>query len=241
MRLPIAAVVVVAGLVTAAPASALDRWWLGRSFEGLPLTHEEPGLVVYGDCELEPGEEGGCAAPLQIQYPRTRQRNPVALDIAAGRLYRVRGGGIAAEFGDGIDLLTGGSTVTVFSTSGQERRAVRQLRRRRASTAPPTLRPPHFPWPVLAELKRVQIAEGKYGSRRAISRATGVSPGRVRVRLRMVELLGSPALAEVAPPGISWRAVQRLRQIAFEADESGLRYAMKQYGVSRAFVRRALR
>jgi hypothetical protein len=229
----------VAAGAAAAPASALDRWWLGKEFERLPLTHEERGLFVYGDCDPEP--DGGCPPPLQVQNDTTCGRNPVALDVAAQRLHRLRGGGIVADYGDGIDLLTGGSTVTVFSTPARERRAVRAVRPRRAGEPPPQLRRPRLPWPVLAEVKRVAVAARRHDSRRAISRATGVSPGRVRVRLRLAELLGRDALAGVPAPRISWRTVRRYRQVAFWAQEFGPRAARERFDLTRAELRRIVR
>jgi hypothetical protein len=48
-------------------------YWVGESFEGLPLTriglHELGGGFIYGTCE-PPRDEGGCAPPLQIQTIR---------------------------------------------------------------------------------------------------------------------------------------------------------------------------
>jgi hypothetical protein len=223
-------------LAAAAPAVALDRWWLGEEFEGLPLTSEQGGLFVYGDCEESP-----CTPPLEVQNRTTCARNPVAIDLPPSRIYRVRGGGIAADYGDGIDVLTARSTVTVYSSSARERRAVKQLRRRRAEAPPETLRRPRFPWPVLAEIKRVAVAAQRHESIRGISRAIGVSRWRVRVRLRLAELLGDQALADVSAPGISWRRVQHYRQVAFWAHEFGAREAMKRYELTRRELRRIVR
>jgi hypothetical protein len=226
-------------LVAATPALALDRWWLGEDFDGLPLTHDEGGFLIYGDCDPEP--DSGCAAPVEVQNRRTCERNPVSVDIPARRVFGVRGSGIAADYGDGIDVLTYRSTVTVFASRTRARRAVDTLRRRRASAPPARLRRPRFPWPVLAEIKRVQIARRDHTSIRAISRATGVSRGRVRVRLKMADLLGRAVLADVAAPGISWRRVQHYRQVAFFAQELGPRFSRRHFDVSRAELRRIAR
>ena len=228
-------------LVSATPALAFDRWWLGEEFEGLPLTHDERGLVVYGDCEPPPEPEGSCTPPLQVQNSTTCTRNPVAIDVPPQRVYRVRGGGIAADYSDGIDLLAAHSTVTVFSSSSRERRAVEQLRRRRAETAPARLRHPRFPWPVLAEIKRVATAAAQYDSLRGISRATGVSRWRVRVRLKLARLLGGEVLADVSAPGISWRRVRHYRQVAVLGQELGARYVKRRWGVTRPELRRIVR
>jgi len=48
-------------------------FWLGKSFEGLPLTHSEHYVrgrasFIYGDCEAT--SDMGCAPPLEVQNVR---------------------------------------------------------------------------------------------------------------------------------------------------------------------------
>jgi hypothetical protein len=45
-------------------ASSAPVYWLGESFDGLPLTYSTERLLVYGDCE--PESDTGCAPPLQL-------------------------------------------------------------------------------------------------------------------------------------------------------------------------------
>jgi hypothetical protein len=51
-------------------ADSKPYYWLGKSFQGLPLTHAEPYVggrasFVYGDCEAK--SDMGCAPPLEVQ------------------------------------------------------------------------------------------------------------------------------------------------------------------------------
>lgn len=103
----------------------------GASVDGLPLTavqrvdaapnplepvRADAFTFVYGNCTVTPGDEGGCAPPVQIQiwpacernpsvYPPDEIRQPVKVRGVPGYLY---------EDGTRLELTTGSSTVVVF-------------------------------------------------------------------------------------------------------------------------------
>ena len=104
-------------------------YWVGREFEGLPLTHAErvgdEVLLVYGDCEIEDQgwfEDGGCAAPISIDHRPIRRWNPNVYRRTNGAPWgcggTIRGAPVAR--GDGIELYTGEWEITLYATSGRQ-------------------------------------------------------------------------------------------------------------------------
>ena len=239
----LAAVVGCTLLVPAPAAAAPADFWLGPSFEGLPLDVDtRGGFYDYGPCDPPPGSDGGCASALQVQNSTACERNPVAIDIAPNRIFRVRGGAIAALYSrDRVDVTTGRQAVAVFSLDRRAIRAVRALRRRSEPAPPRRLPRPVFPRAVREELVRVIVARRRYPTVRSIVRATGVPAWRVRVRLRIARLVGRGALRGVRPPARSWRAVQRDRQAALQANEFGERRTAREFRVTRRELRRMIR
>lgn len=243
---------IAVGMTALAPASGLREvatsstadgpWWLGQSFAGLALTHGEDGHYVYGDCDPS-GEETGCSPPLQVVNHSTCERNPVAIDFPPRRVFLLRGGGIAADYGDArIDLGTGDTTVVIFAHSDRlALSAARQLRRRGESAPSTRLPTPRYPRAVMEELKRVWVAFSRYRAVRGVARVTGLSPRMVEVRLRVARFLGSRAMRAVRVPHRSWQAVQRDRQVDFWAQEFGARDAMREFAVSRSQLGRIVR
>ncbi len=224
-------------------AEADDRspadFWVGPSFEGLAVKDE--GSFFYGDCEPPPGE-GGCAPPLEIQNSTTCERNPVALDVSPRRLFRERGGAIVGDYGDSFDVGVGGHTVTVFAdTRRRARAAVGQLRRRSQAAPPARLAPPAYPYRVRQELKRVLVARKRSPTARGIARRTGVPVRAVRTRLALGRLVGARALRGIPVPRRSWRAVEHDRQVSFTAGEESVGAAARQFRLTHAQVRRAVR
>ena len=126
-----------------APAEVRHQglYYLGESFDGLPLTHAESsadrkGFFVYGTCEPPPGSEGGCAPPLQVQNFPLARRHPSMFEVAPGtparcRRTRVRGVPAAVfETTDGaLEVYAGETVVVVSARPGQTMRAARALRR----------------------------------------------------------------------------------------------------------------
>lgn len=226
-------------------ALAAAPFWLGQSFEGLPLTTQQSGstggdLFVYGSCEAKP--DSGCSPPLQVQNATTCTRNAVGLDVVPRSIHRVRGAGIAATYErGGIDVSTGRTTAAVYtSTDRRAARAVAALRRR-SQSKPGSLPPPVFPPAVLKELKRVVVAWNRERRVSAVAAALGLRAAHVRTRLTVARLLPARALRAVEPPRRSWANIQRDRQVAFWAHEFGRRKAMEQFELGRAQVRRAVR
>jgi len=227
-------------LLAAADERPPENFWVGPSFEGLGFK-DDGGSVFYGDCEPPPGE-GGCAPPLEIQNSTTCARNPVALDVSPRRFFRERGGAIGGDYADSFDVSVGRQTVTVFSDSRRRARAaVGQLRRRSVGAPPARLAPPAYPYRVRQELKRVLVARKRSPTARGIARRTGVPVGAVRTRLALGRLLGARPLRGVSVPRRSWRAVEHDRQISITAKEESVRAAARQFRLTPAQVRSAVR
>jgi hypothetical protein len=230
-------------LLAAGPAAATPpRYWLGPQFASLPLTHDEPRLVVYGDCDPKPDQ--GCSPPLQVQSWTTCDRNPVGLDVLPARLYGHRGGGIVADYGGGagLNLMTGRSTATVFANRQRiARRALPALRRRTQDTPTRRLASPVFPIAVVRELKRVELAYRRATSVEAASRAIGLSAPVLRIRLRLARLLPAASLRGVRSPRRSIPAIERDRQVAFWVKQFSVRKAATQFGLTDEQVRRTVR
>ena len=145
--------------------SKLRPYWLGRVHRGLRLSRTLPEAYIYGDCDPPP--DGGCAPPYEVQHHASCARNPLSLDIHPRRVYAVRGGGIAADYGSMIDVGIGRHTVTVFAYShARAARAVQRLRRRGQSAPPASLPAPVYPEIVLQEIKRVDLAYARAPGRR---------------------------------------------------------------------------
>ena len=112
-----------------------DVPWPGEHADGLPLTTvlESPDHLsfVYGDCL--PGDDAGCAPPLEVQAWRACRRHHALYRSPlgpAGEAVTVRGvPGLAFEGRRRIELQTGRSTIVVFADSaGRASRAVAALR-----------------------------------------------------------------------------------------------------------------
>jgi hypothetical protein len=230
-------VICTGGQGGAADPPAPDQYWLGPSFAGLPLTDtgESPGTnstppdksFSYGDCELPEGE-GGCSVPANVQNWSSCYRNPIGLDRLPQKVFLVRGGGLAAQYeSTAVDIGTGNRTVTIYADYELVGAAMRELRPE-ADAEPQPLAPPVYPMPVLRELKR------------ASTKPSELAPEEVKLRLRIAELLGPDALADVPPPKMSVKTVERLRQLAFKAEFNFAETARKN-GLTKAELRRKIK
>ncbi|MGN6201309.1 MAG: hypothetical protein ACTHNY_02760 [Solirubrobacterales bacterium] len=237
-------------LLFAAPAGAnadggrldlTDGYWLGPYFAGLRLTHTEGfngTTFSYGDCEFPKGE-GGCSVPAQVQTTSSCDRNPLAIDRLPFRVFPVRGGGIGVEYErSGIDITTGGQTVTLYVDFELMTAALRDFRRR-TEPSPIPLAPPIYPPDALRELKRVTVAKERFGQIDAIARAIHLPPEEVEVRLQIADLLPPETLAGVKPPTLSTAAIERLRQLAFRT-QGNLSRAARIRGISKAALLRKI-
>jgi hypothetical protein len=114
-------------------ASSEPRYWLGEEFEGLPLTHADDRLIVYGDCD--PGPDAGCSPPLELQHWALGERHPSQFTEAPGRLADCRRGTLegtlVAAFSTtgGLEVYLGRTVLVVFAESQRAMRAVKSLRR----------------------------------------------------------------------------------------------------------------
>lgn len=226
-------------------ALAFAPFWLGPSFDGLPLTSQDSGsnvaeTYIYGDCTPPP--DGGCAPPAAVQNRTTCERNVVALDVVPSSVRLVRGGGIAAWYERGsVDVATGRTTATIFaSTSARAARAVRALRHE-SQSEPKPMSAPVYPPAVRDELKRVVVAVRGERSVARASRTLGLSRAHVCTRLQVARLLPARALAGAKVPVRSWKELARERQVAFWVQEFGLDEAVERFGLSGPEVRRAVR
>ncbi|HST68061.1 MAG TPA: hypothetical protein VLI94_00195 [Solirubrobacterales bacterium] len=228
----------------AASKSPEEAWWLGPYFAGMRVTHEPEAswdkFYAYGECELPEGE-GGCSPPAQVQTTTSCDRNPIALDRLPYEVYLLRGGGLAATYeSTAVDIGTGRQTVTVYTNEFPLVGAALSEVRLHSQPEPQPLAPPVYPLPVLRELVRVTAVEDKYGSVRAIAKATELAPAEARLRLRIAELLGPEALAGVRPPTMSIETVERLRQLSFNAQYDPVRTAREE-GISVAKLKQKVR
>jgi len=212
-----------------------DPFWLGPYFAGLRMAHSESfngTTFSYGDCELPKGE-GGCSVPAQVQTTSSCDRNPLAIDRVPFRVFPVRGGGIAVEYErSGIDITTGGQTVTLYARFELMTAALRDFRRR-TEPAPMPLAPPVYPLAALRELKRVTVAKERFEQLGAIARAIDLPAAEVEVRLQIAELLPPETLAGIKPPTLSTAAIERLRQLAFRTG-GNLSRAARIRGITKA-------
>lgn len=107
-------------------------YWLGETFDGLPLTHASERLLVYGDCE--PQSDTGCAPPLELQHWPLSERHPSKFSLAPGTptpcSRATINGTLVAEFPTtgGLEVYVGRTVVVIFSEWKRALRAVKSLR-----------------------------------------------------------------------------------------------------------------
>lgn len=220
----------VLGLATSAEGLTGDRevdpaemYWLGPYFAGGELDEREGPTdfrFSYGECDFPEGE-GGCLPPVEVMNFTSCEQNPIGLEYMPDEIRLLRGGGLAVVDGDDfeeegtweVEVGTGHQTFSVRADYELIGAALREVRTKSQSTPQPFI-PPVYPMPVLRELKRVTAVEKRLGEIGAIAEETGLSPDTVRVRLRIAELLGPDALADVPVPTMSTRTVKRFSQIA---------------------------
>jgi hypothetical protein len=111
--------------------SSEPRYWLGQEFEGLPITHVDGGLIVYGDCE--PQSDTGCAPPLELQHWRVADRHPSQFTTTPGTpapCVRGRLNGrlvVAFPTSGGLEVYLGETVVVIFAEWERMLRAARAL------------------------------------------------------------------------------------------------------------------
>jgi hypothetical protein len=216
-------------------------YWLGPSYRSLPLTATPSNSYIYGDCDPQP--DAGCPPPYEVQNAAICERNPFVIDFQSRRVFRVRGGAIAADYGEAsFDVGIGRHTVTVYAyTTARALRAVHHLRRRSQAEPPERLPAPVYPKAVLQELKRVAVAHRRLGSIRAVAQRIGLSRRAAETRLRMAKLLGPEPLDEVNVPERPWRVVRHERKVARFAEAIGRRATARRFDLTLPELRRIIR
>lgn len=237
----LAALLVVVLTARAAPHPAdAGPYWLGPSYLGLGLEVASPGSYVYGTCDPPP--DGGCVPPYDVQNHRICERNPLTGGGQPSRVYRLRGGAIAAVQGAGVEVGVGRQTVVVFAHTRALAEQAAEALRRGSEEAPVTNLPaPLYPRAVLRELKRVAMAIRRLGDVPAVARRLGMSAAAVRARKAIALLLPRGALAAVRVPDRPWSAVRRDQRVAYYAQAIGRRAAARRYGLRLAQVDRIVR
>ncbi len=109
-------------------------YWLGESYEGLPLTKiiryrydENIVLFIYGSCT--PGPDSGCAPPLSIRVEPYCMKPPERISPAVrGTPFEVRGA-VAEQISGDLRIWSGEVSVKVFTEGAASQvEAVEKLR-----------------------------------------------------------------------------------------------------------------
>jgi hypothetical protein len=172
-------------------------YWVGKRFEGQPLTAIERrfGLTtfIYGTCKPK-GEDGGCSPPLEVSVASICDRNALVLDRRPRARFVARGVPVL-DYGEWqFELAAGGSQMVVFAAPGRARRAIEALRAVGEQGAAGDLAAPRYPLYYLAELRRVGDAYAQTRSIRAVRDRLGISKSAVRFRLALGRELGAARL-----------------------------------------------
>ena len=218
-----------------------ETYWLGPYFAGLPLTDTRYQSFEYGQCKTFPGGEGTCPSPVLVENTTSCFTNPIRSSSKAEEISLVRGGGIAVPREEGVEVGTGRQTVGIRTTEPELVGAALRDVRRKSEAAPEPFAPPVYPMPVLRELKRVTVAEDRFDGIAEIAKATELEPNEVRRRLRIAELLGSDALADVPAPTMSVALVKRLSALAFGVQTHNLAHTAERHKMSAASLRKKIR
>lgn len=197
-------------------AAAHRLYWVGRSFEGLPLTgvSRDPGLTtfMYGTCTPPPGyDAGGCSPPLQIQVASICDRNALVLDVRPRARFVVRGVSVL-DYGEGRrELAIGESNVVVWANPARGRRAIGALRPVGRPARGSSLTAPRYPRYYVAQLRRVYDAYARTKSARAVRDELGISKSAVRFELALARELGAARLRRAGRAGRALKDIKRDR------------------------------
>lgn len=172
-------------------------YWVGSSFEGLPLTAitRRFGLTtfVYGSCKPA-GRNESCAPPLEISVASICDRNALAIDPMPRARFRARGVPVL-DYGEWrLELAAGASQVVVSAAPDRARRAIAGLRAVGEEGVRGDLPEPRYPRYYLGALRRVNDAYARTGSLRAVRDELGISRSAVRFRLALGRELGAARL-----------------------------------------------
>jgi hypothetical protein len=211
-RVRVAVLSLLFAVVVACPASAAPAYWLGPSFEGLPLRHETRTTFLYGDCDAS---EGGCAPPLQVHTHAACERNPLRIDVIP-RIISVEGAA-TLDYGDRLEVIAGPTDVVIFGVRAQARRALDALRRRDTGARRAA---PRWPPLLLAELRFTRDSYRRNHDLGVLRRRLLISKSAIRFRLalaRHIDLSDAPRTRRA--PG----ELQRQRRVALSVKAVGRR------------------
>jgi hypothetical protein len=138
------------GLDAARSFDDYTLYYLGDSFQGLPLTYAGRGggngtglrrswSFIYGTCTPPPGNEGGCAPPVEVQDWSICTRFPAIYPGPTPKLAPADGAK-SLPAGGGLDVYTGETTIVIFG--GGKPSFVHSLRRVSDDVIPADLPPP---------------------------------------------------------------------------------------------------
>ena len=170
--------------------NVFDIYWVGRRFEGVPLTaadfrreyNPQLGLsVYYGDCEVKVSllGNGGCTLPLEIKTVCYVQHRNAGL--GPHRNTRIRGvPAVIYDGGKSIELYTGYVAIDVYADSPA--RALAAARHLFPLNGPPKQRvfTPRLAPPALPPDRRVKLPREppRPKSQRYVARCPAYTPGR---------------------------------------------------------------
>jgi hypothetical protein len=233
----------VSRALAVAAASPYRLYWVGPSFEGLPLTGvtRDPSLAsfIYGTCKPT-GGDGGCEPPLEIQVASICDRNALVLDVRPRARFVARGATVL-DYGEGtVEVAVGASDVVVATRTDRARRALTALRPVVASRPTSRLAPARYPRYYLAQLRRVSNVYARTRSVRAARDQLRISQSAARFELALAHDVGQERLARGSRTTQRLDDVKRDRLAATLAAEEGARQAARASGITQAeLLRRA--
>lgn len=183
------------GLAVVAPRGPREHW-VGQSFARYKLVQRDRRDAIYGTCVVTSHE--GCSPPLDVQTASICVRNPIALDLLPRSITVTRGVPVL-NYGYGLDVLTGSTTVTLFAHLALARRAVKGLRPYPAARPARRLTSPRLPRWVVRQLALVVRVHARLGTGPAARRRLGISHSAILFQVAFARLLGARAIDGVRP------------------------------------------
>jgi hypothetical protein len=172
-------------------------YWVGASFEDLPLTEVSRQLgvttFIYGTCKPQ-GEGESCSPPLEVQVASICDRNALVLDVQPRATFHARGVPVR-DYGERrLELATAASQIIVSAAPDRARRAIAALRAVDEEAPQGDLPAPRYPRYYLAQLLRVHDTYARTRRVRTTSTVLHVSQSAVRFQLALADELGAARL-----------------------------------------------
>jgi hypothetical protein len=172
-------------------------YWVGASFEDLPLTEVSRQLgvttFIYGTCKPQ-GEGESCSPPLEVQVASIYDRNALVLDVRPRAKFQARGVPLV-NYGEWrLELPSVTSQVVVFAAPDRAQRAIAALRPVDEEAPQGDLPAPRYPRYYLAQLSRVHDAYVRSARVRTVRRELHISQSAIRFQLALADELGAARL-----------------------------------------------